>query len=61
MVQDDQELILQALAESTFAATVSYNNMHQMDEFRERIDTRHHEYEDLQQEIDVIRYGGLVV
>ena len=61
MVQDDQEVILQALAESTFAATMSYNNMHPIDEFRERVDNEHHEYEDLQQETGVIRYGGIVV
>jgi len=43
MVQDNKEVILQALAESTFAATVFYYNMHQIDEFG------HHKYEDLQQ------------
>jgi len=32
-----------------------------MDEFRERTGNGHHEYEDLQQETDVIRYGGIVV
>ena len=61
MVRDNQEVILQAVAESTFAATVSYNNMQQIDEFRKWIDNGHHEYDELQLETDVIKYGGLLV
>jgi len=61
MVQDNQEEILQVLTETTFAATVSYNNMHEINEFRERIDNGHHKYENLQQETDVIRCGDIVV
>ena len=38
MLQDDKEVILQALTGRNFAATLSYNNMYQIDEFHEQID-----------------------